>query len=727
MEECYEHIVQNLFDRIDTVFGAEQAKSIREVYEYAYQKHDGVKRESGEPYIMHPVSVVNILLDLGMDSVSIKAGFLHDVLEDTDTTKEELTERFGKEVSNIVEGLTKLKLKKNGNAIIDDGDAIFTVEQAENLRKLILAMCNDVRIIIIKLADRLHNMRTLSSKDRPKQIVKAKETLEIFAPLAARLGIMQIKGELEDLCFYYLYPEEYAKIKSLMDAIPVNVEDIVSEVKRKLTPEFNECGIKFEISGRKKHLYSVYRKIQRTGHSFNEIYDLIAVRLILDGDKNQCYEALGYVHQDWLPMPGRMKDYISRPKENSYSSLHTTVYSDKGYPFEVQIRTVEMHRIAEYGIAAHWKYKDGKTDAELDNKISWLRKVMEEERDDADSAEFLAALRSSLFSDEVYVYAPDGKVFKLPFSATVLDFAYAVHSEIGHHCSGALVNGHFMPITTELKNGDQVKIQTKGKHPSRDWLRIVKTNGARNKIKQYFKKYDREDNIRDGKSMLENEIRKKHFKPAEVITPEAIKEALAKYALSVEDDLYAGVGAGTIRSESLAQFFTHRYLESVKEEEPQETVIRAPTKKAAGGVLVEGDSGMLFRFAKCCSPVPGDPIVGYVSRGRGIIIHRADCPNLTSAEKERLCKTEWASVSSGSNFSVSLTIIAVNRKNLAADICQVLNNLDKVQLVGINANPFKNSDKAIIMVGLEVDSVATLESVKKTLKNVKDVLEVKRS
>ena len=484
MEEKYEQIISDLFTRIETVFGKEQAESIRDVYEYAYKKHDGVKRESGEPYIMHPVSVVKILLDLGMDSASIKAGFLHDVLEDTDTTREELQSLFGEEVTNIVEGLTKLKLKKNGNIILDDGEAVFTVEQAENLRKLILAMCNDVRIIIIKLSDRLHNMRTLASKDRAKQIVKAKETLEIFAPLAARLGIMQIKGELEDLCFYYLYPEEYEKVKKMMDSIPVNVTDIVNEVKSKLTPSFKECGIKFEISGRKKHLYSVYRKMNRTGHAFNEIYDLIAVRLILNGDKTQCYEALGYVHQAWKPMPDRMKDYISRPKENSYSSLHTTVYSDAGYPFEVQIRTIEMHRIAEYGIAAHWKYKDGKTDAELDSKISWLRKVMEEERDDADSAEFLAALRSSLFSDEVYVYAPDGKVFKLPYGATVVDFAYAVHSEVGNHCSGAFVNGQFMPITTMLKNGDQVKIQTKGKHPSRDWLKIVKTNGAKSKINQ---------------------------------------------------------------------------------------------------------------------------------------------------------------------------------------------------------------------------------------------------
>lgn len=726
MEEKYEQIISDLFARIETVFGKEQAESIRDVYEYAYKKHDGVKRESGEPYIMHPVSVVKILLDLGMDSASIKAGFLHDVLEDTDTTREELQSLFGEEVTNIVEGLTKLKLKKNGNIILDDGEAVFTVEQAENLRKLILAMCNDVRIIIIKLSDRLHNMRTLASKDRAKQIVKAKETLEIFAPLAARLGIMQIKGELEDLCFYYLYPEEYEKVKKMMDSIPVNVTDIVNEVKSKLTPSFKECGIKFEISGRKKHLYSVYRKMNRTGHAFNEIYDLIAVRLILNGDKTQCYEALGYVHQAWKPMPDRMKDYISRPKENSYSSLHTTVYSDAGYPFEVQIRTIEMHRIAEYGIAAHWKYKDGKTDAELDSKISWLRKVMEEERDDADSAEFLAALRSSLFSDEVYVYAPDGKVFKLPYGATVVDFAYAVHSEVGNHCSGAFVNGQFMPITTMLKNGDQVKIQTKGKHPSRDWLKIVKTNGARNKIKQYFKKLNREDNIRLGKSMLENEIRKKHFKPTEVIFPDAVKEALTKYALSVEDDLYAGIGAGSIRTESLAQFFTHRYLESIKEE-TKETVIHAPTRASSGGVLVEGDSGMLFRLAKCCSPVPGDAIIGYISRGRGIIIHRCDCPNMQSAEKERLCRTEWASVSQGSSFSVSLTIIALNRKNLASDVCQVLNSLDKVKLVGISANPYRNSDKAIIMVGLEVDSVATLESVKRTLKGIKDVIEVKRS
>lgn len=726
MEKQYEEYVEKLFDRIHSVFGDDQTKQIREVYEYAYMKHDGVRRASGEPYIMHPLSVVEILLNLGMDSASIKAGFLHDVLEDADTPREELAEFFGEEVTNIVEGLTKLVLKKGENTVVNIDDAIFTVEQAENLRKLILAMCNDVRIIIIKLADRLNNMRTLSSKPREKQILKARETLEIFAPLAARLGIMQIKGELEDLCFYYLMPEEYAHIKNLMDGIKVKVEDIVAEVTEKLTPSFNEAGIKFEISGRKKHLYSVYRKMKRTKHEFNEIYDLIAVRLILHGDKTQCYEALGYVHQEWKPMPDRMKDYISRPKENSYSSLHTTVYSSDDYPFEIQIRTMEMHRIAEYGIAAHWKYKDGKTDAELDKKIGWLRKVMEEERDDADSAEFLAALRSSLFSDEVYVYAPDGKVFKLPFGATVVDFAYAVHSEVGNHCSGAFVNGQYMPITTQLKNGDQVKIQTKGKHPSRDWLKIVKTSGARNKIKTFFKKLNREDNIRIGKSMLENEIRKKHFKPAEVIIPDAVKEACAKYALNVEEDLYAGIGAGTIRTESLAQFFTHRYLENMKEDE-QKAVLSSPRARANGGILINGDSGMLSKLAKCCTPVPGDKIVGYISRGRGIIVHRADCPNVKTMELEHMCETEWASVSSGANFSVSLTIIAINRKGLASDICVLLNSLDNARLVGISANPYKNSDKAIIIVGLEVDSVATLEQVKRVLRGTKDVIEVKRT
>lgn len=726
MEKQYEDFVSNLFERILSVFGEEQTKQIREVYEYARQKHDNVKRASGEPYIMHPLCVVEILLNLGMDSTSLKAGFLHDVLEDTDTPREEIAELFGEEVTNIVEGLTKLELKKGENAIISTEDAVFTVEQAENLRKLILAMCNDVRIIIIKLADRLHNMRTLQSKTREKQIIKAKETLQIFAPLAARLGIMQIKGELEDLCFYYLLPEAYKEIKTKMDEIKVNVNDIVDEVKRKLTPSFEEAGIKFEISGRKKHFYSVYRKIKRTGHKFNEIYDLIAVRLILHGDKNQCYEALGYVHQEWKPMPDRMKDYISRPKENGYSSLHTTVYSDDEYPFEIQIRTMEMHRIAEYGIAAHWKYKDGKTDAELDKKIGWLRKVMEEERDDADSAEFLQVLRSSLFSDEVYVYAPDGKVFKLPFGATVVDFAYAVHSEVGNHCSGAFVNGQFMPISTMLKNGDQVKIQTKGKHPSRDWLNIVKTSGARNKIKTYFKKLNREDNIRIGKSMLENEIRKKRFKPAEVIDQEAINLALTKYALSVEADLYAGIGAGTIRTESLAQFFTHRYLEKMQDES-QKTVVGTPRANSNGGILINGENGMLSKLAKCCTPVPGDKIIGYISRGRGIIVHRTDCPNMKGIELERICETEWASVSSGANFSVSLTIIAINRKNLASDVCVLLNGLDKARLVGINANPYRNSDKAIIMVLLEVDSIATLEYVKNVLRGVKDVLEVKRT
>lgn len=726
MEKKYEEFVNNLFDRIQSVFGKDQTKQIREVYEYAYLKHDNVFRASGEPYIMHPVCVVEILLNLGMDSTSLKAGFLHDVLEDTDTTREELAELFGEEVTNIVEGLTKLELKKGENLVISTEDAVFTVEQAENLRKLILAMCNDVRIIIIKLADRLHNMRTLKSKTREKQIIKAKETLEIFAPLAARLGIMQIKGELEDLCFYYLLPEAYNEIKNLIDQIKVSVNDIVAEVTKKLSPSFADAGIRFEISGRKKHLYSVYRKIKRTGHSFNEIYDLIAVRLILHGDKTQCYEALGYVHQEWKPMPDRMKDYISRPKENGYSSLHTTVYSDDEYPFEIQIRTMEMHRIAEYGIAAHWKYKDGKTDAELDKKIGWLRKVMEEERDDADSAEFLQVLRSSLFSDEVYVYAPDGKVFKLPFGATVVDFAYAVHSEVGNHCSGAFVNGHFMPISTQLKNGDQVKIQTKGKHPSRDWLNIVKTSGARNKIKTYFKKLNREDNIRIGKSMLENEIRKKHFKPAEVMDQESIKCACAKYALSVEEDLYAGIGAGTIRTESLAQYFTHRYLEKMQEES-QKTVVGSPRAKANGGILINGESGMLSKLAKCCTPVPGDKIIGYISRGRGIIVHRQDCPNMKGIELERICETEWASVSSGANFSVSLTIIAINRKNLASDICVLLNGFDNARLVGISANPYRNSDKAIIIVGLEVDSVATLEHVKKVLRGTRDVLEVKRT
>lgn len=710
-----EEYIEGLLNRIKESFSEAQYESIEKAYEFAATWHKDIRRRSGDAYIVHPCAVAEILLNLGMDAQSLQAAFLHDVIEDTEAPVDEMFALFGSEVMALVDGLTKLS-----RVDFPSKD----IAQAENLRKLMLAMCNDIRVVIIKLADRLHNMRTLGSMPVENQKRTSKETLDIFAPLSARLGIMQIKGELEDLSFYYLYPEEYKKIDDRIKSM-TNLESFIDNIKKQLTEALEPLNIKYELSGRRKHYYSIYRKMTRNACSFDEVYDLVAVRVIIDGPKELCYEVLGTVHSVWNPLLGRIKDYISVPKANNYSSLHTTVLADNGTPFEIQIRTTEMHRVAEYGIAAHWKYKDGKTDKGLDEKIQWLRQVIEAERDDYDSQEFINALKTNLFSGDVFVYTPDGKVMHLPVGSTVVDFAYAVHSEVGNRCSGAIVNSRFVPITTVLQNGDIVKVQTNGKRPSLDWLNFVKSSGAKNKIRAYFKRVNKEENIKTGREMLEYECKRRHYKAKDLFTPKRMQEALVKYSALTEDDLYAQIGSGVIKAENVFTFFINRLNEDLKSK--TELPEYVPHTSSDSGVLINGEGDMLVRLSKCCNPVPGDSIVGYISRGRGISVHRLDCPNVRGIEDERLISAEWASVSSGSSFSVALTITAYDRKGLVADICSLVADLSKVTLTSIAARVDRKSGRAKVFVNVELDSIETLAKVKRSIGGIKGVVSVDRS
>lgn len=704
------------------------ADAIERAYFFAKQKHQGQKRKSGEDYIIHPMAVADLIVDMGMDAQTVQAAFLHDVLEDTDCTREEMEEQFGKEVVELVEGVTKLD-KINFSS--------KQQAQAENLRKMLLAMCKDLRVVILKLADRLHNMRTLDNVEPEKQQYTARETLDIYAPLAARLGIMQIKSELEDLCMRYLYPEAYynlvAQISSKKEERDAFVAKVIAELDAalKASPTIN---FDYEINGRSKHFYSIYRKMLRQGCGLDGIYDLIAVRVIIDDpNPNRCYDVLGVVHALWRPLLGRMKDYISTPKPNNYRSLHTTVMAHGEAPFEVQIRTREMHRVAEYGVAAHWKYKDGHTDKALDDKIAWIRKVMEQEAEVKDSQELMENLKADIFSEEVFVFTPLGDVIVLPAGSTIIDFAYAVHTKVGEKCSGGKVNQRMVPLSTQLQTGDIVEVITGGKGPSRDWLKIAKSSTTRNRIRAYFKRNMREENVKIGRSMLESECRRRGYNPKDLCQPEWLENISRRYALNTEEDVMAAIGYGELTAAQVAIRLINRRKE--EEEARAAEVAEAPaapidpkfTRAAPqdGSVLINGQAGMLVRMSRCCSPVPGDKIVGYTSRGRGISVHRADCVNILNAEPGRLLPAEWAGVVAG-KFDVSLTIVADDRPSLIADVCGVINNQQNVSMSSIGAGVDRKSGYAIINMTVEVDSTDSLERLKNKFASVRGVIKVER-
>lgn len=713
---------EEFLQKVRALYPADESERILQAYRFASRYHAGQKRMSGEDYIVHPMAVAAIVCDMGMDCCTVCAALLHDVLEDTPCTAEEMGAVFGDEVLTLVEGVTKL------NRV---NFASKQQAKVENLRKMLLAMCRDLRVIILKLSDRLHNMRTLGNMAPAKQIEVAQETLDIYAPLAARLGIMQIKSELEDLCMRYLYPKEYEELRIQIASKKVERDAFVANVMAQLDEALKGVRFPYEINGRSKHFYSIYRKMKRQNCTLDEIYDLFALRVIIDGESADCYEVLGTVHSIWQPLVGRIKDYIATPKPNHYQSLHTTVLAHGGPPFEVQIRTREMHRVAEYGVAAHWKYKDQNTDKSLDSKIEWIRKVMEEEADVKDSHELMDTLRADIFSDEVFVFTPKGDVIVLPLGSTVIDFAYAIHSKVGERCSGGKINSRMVPLSTKLKTGDIVEVITGGKGPSRDWLNIAQNASTRNRIRGYFKRNMREENIKLGRQMVESECRRRGYSPKDLLQPEWMIALSKRFSMNDEEDVYAAVGYGEFTTNQVMVKLIARYNEerakAVQQEElPEPAEPRFTHAKAAEStVLINGQAGMLVRLSRCCSPVPGDPIVGYTSRGRGISVHRADCINVQGVEPERLLSAEWANVKEG-RFESSLTVLAEDRPQLVADVCTAINNTPAAKLTSIGASVDHRSGSAIINITTEVNSVETLEQLKNRMLQVRGVTAVER-
>jgi len=643
---------------------------IAEAYNLAHAAHRGQRRRSGEPFILHPLATADILADLRMDPTTIAAALLHDVLEDTGVTKEELAGRFGAEVAEIVDGVTKLKRLPSGN---------LEEAQAESLRKMIVAMSRDVRVIIIKLADRLHNMRTLEYLKRETQLEKATETLEIYAPLAHRLGIYSLKWELEDLAFATLHPRRYEEIKRLVAARRDEREAFISARAAELKRYLSEAGIEAEVRGRVKHFYSIYNKMVRRNKEFNEIYDLAGLRVIV-GSVRDCYGALGVIHSVWKPIPGRFKDYIAMPKFNMYQSLHTTVMSNEGKLLEIQIRTEEMDRTAEYGIAAHWMYKEGVGENGRADRLAWLKSMMEWQQETSSALEFMEALKGELGADEVYVFTPKGDVISLPSGATPIDFAYHVHTEVGHRCIGAKVNGRIVPLDSELVSGDRVEIITgKSASPSRDWLSVVKSARTSKKIRQYFNKADREENLASGREKVMELLKKRRLNN---VPHEVLEEVAADSNYQSLDDLFAAVGQGALSAENVV----HRVAERVEPPE-EESAPRSPAlaplplpdegrPDEETGVRVIGASGILTRLARCCTPMPGDEIVGYVSLGRGVVVHAAGCPNaraLRERDPDRFVEVEWA-VGDGKLFTVELMVEALDRMHLLRDITATISD-----------------------------------------------------
>ncbi len=620
--------MKTVLDKISDNYPESDKELLFAAYRYAEEMHEGQKRASGEPYFVHPCAVAEILIDLGMDTASVAAAFLHDVIEDTAATAEDIRTRFGTEILTLVDGVTKLD--KISFRTHED-------EDAENFRKIFVAMANDVRVIIIKLADRLHNMRSLNFLSNERQQRIAKETLDIFTPLAGRLGISQIKCELEDLCLKYLDPEAYeflvVNIHQKLEERRSFVDFVVTELKAIL----EESGIDGEVFGRPKHFYSIYRKMKNQGKSLDQIYDLSAVRVIV-GSMENCYEVLGKIHKKWKPVPGRIKDYIATPKRNLYQSLHTTVVTNFGQIFEIQIRTQEMHKMAEYGIAAHWKYKEQKSaESNFDQRLTWIRDVMDWQGSLNDSKEFVDSLKNDLYSNELLVFTPHGKVISLPLEATPVDFAYAIHSEVGNKCVGAKVNNRIVPLNSVLHTGDVVEILTSAsaKGPSWDWFKYVKSGSARAKMRQFFKREMKEENIKTGKVMLEAEAKRKGYNLGDILTEESFKKLSNKLVFSSVNEMMASVGYGAV---SVNQVI-FKLIDYYKKEIPK-PVENSDAEKLkytpSGSVSIKGMNGLLVRFAHCCNPVPGDEIVGFVSRGRGVIVHRKDCSNLKNEDAERL-------------------------------------------------------------------------------------------
>ena len=702
------------------------AKLINKAYEFAKSHHEGQARKSGEPYIIHPVEVAYIVSTLELDDNAICAALLHDIVEDTEVTREDIINEFGEEIANLVDGVTKLGKIAH---YLDKEE-----EQVENYRKFFMAMAKDIRVLMIKLADRLHNMRTLKhlSDDRKQAI--AKETMQLYAPLANRLGIYSVKWELEDLSFLYLEPEAYSElvegIKKRRAEREKFINDIIIEIRKKL----KEVRIEAEVYGRPKHFYSIYRKMKKDNKTLDQIYDLFAMRIIVNSVKD-CYAALGLVHELYKPMPGRFKDYISMPKPNMYQSLHTTLIGTEGMPFEVQIRTWDMHRVAEYGIAAHWAYKEGKSVSASDEKLSWLREAIEWQKETNDDKEFLSKLKFDLFDEEVFVFTPKGDIKSLPAGSTPIDLAYMIHEQIGHRMTGAKVNSRIVPITTKLENGDIVEIITSdtAKGPSRDWLKIVKTTQAKNKIQNWFKKAQRDENILKGKELIEKELKRIGMSFADLFKTEWINKALERYKYNTLEDCYAAIGFGAISAAKIITRLLEEYKKEHKEEEIENKIQELRESKrterekvSKTGVVVKGIDNCLVKLSRCCNPLPGDEIIGYITKGRGVSVHRADCVNCKDllSEEQRLIEVSWYKENNAS-YMADLEIYANDRTGLLADITTAISEL-KAKMVSINARTVNNDRVAIINVGLEVENIESLNKVIKVVRKVDSVYDVHR-
>ena len=692
------------------------------VYEYAQKAHAGQVRESGEPYFTHPCQVATILLDMEMDTATIAAGLLHDVVEDTDTAIEQVRELFGPEIALIVDGLTKM-----GKVEYQSREE----RKAESIRKMLLAMSEDIRVILVKLADRLHNMRTLDACPREKQLSVAHETQDIFAPLAHRLGIFRIKWELEDLSLKFIDPEGYAMVERSLDEERSSRLEEINQIIAYIDERLKESGITATIEGRLKHYASIYRKMKQQHKTIEQIYDLLAVRVIVDNVKD-CYGVLGIVHTLWRPLPGRFKDYIAVPKPNLYQSLHTTLIGRGGAPFEVQIRTWDMHRTAEYGIAAHWKYKETQTDAKFDDKLAWLRQILEWQNETRDAREFMDTLKMDLFNSEVFVFTPKGDVVDLPRGATPIDFAYMIHSAVGNKCVGAKVNGKMVILNSELKTGDIVEIITSNtsRGPSRDWLNIVVTPQARNKIRTWFKKEYKDENIEKGQDMLEEAAKRAGFVFGELLKPDWLNKVFKKFTLNSVEDMYAAVGYGGISTGQILQRLAAEYRKEQKAQRAEiaQTAPDTHAKKKdtdSRGIVVKGHKGMLVRFAQCCNPVPHDEIVGFITRGRGVSVHRKNCTNILdiSSDPSRFIDVAWED-DAASDYRARLQLQAYDRPGLVVEIYKVIDAND-AQMIEFNA---KVNAKGVASMALlvQIKDKQQLEALAKGFRKMPEMIDVYR-
>ncbi|HEY5427208.1 MAG TPA: bifunctional (p)ppGpp synthetase/guanosine-3',5'-bis(diphosphate) 3'-pyrophosphohydrolase [Candidatus Tumulicola sp.] len=710
--------IRELIDRVHQYDPSADGAWLARVYETADAAHAGQRRASGESYIEHPLAVAGVLADLEMDRETIAAALLHDVVEDTSVTSEQVAAQFGDEIAQLVDGVTKLtRIPYQSKE-----DA-----QVENLRKMFMAMAKDIRVIIIKLADRLHNMRTLASLPAAKQLAIARETLDIYAPIAHRLGIWKIKWEIEDACLRYLDPEPYREIVELVAKTRNEREADVQEAIVRLRSDFKEMKINAEIQGRPKHFYSIYAKI-KSGRDFSTIYDLTAIRIIVDSVKD-CYGALGAVHALWTPLPGRFKDYIAMPKPNMYQSLHTTVVGPTGEPLEIQIRTWEMHRTSEYGIAAHWRYKEGGKVDQFENKLSWLRALLEWQKDMRDSRAFMENLKLDLFDSQVFVFSPRGDVFSMPADGTPLDFAYSVHTDVGNHCIGAKVNGRIVPLDSQLNNGDICEIlvnKTSGR-PSLDWLSIVRTSSAKHKIKQWFRKERREENVLAGQEALEHELARAGVR-VDVARGELLERIATRLNYATSTDLYAAIGFGDASAPAVAK----RLRDEVKSDNVVDLtkVVRKPAVRKSArkstGVRIAGVDDVLVRLSKCCSPVPGDPIIGYVTIGRGVSVHRADCPNVAymNATPERILQAQWTTANADLTHAVDIEVEAEDRAALLQDIMAVFATL-KTQVSSVTAR-VRRDGLAVSSLTVQIRDLDHLHKILTKLETLKNVRRVYR-